>query len=131
MVDTDGEPATWEVHDESDAEDSDDDGIKFVLDSSFNFAPRLGDAGFDDAESLATMATGVSQATVLAAGVPLSDADTGADASAMHQPIPSAPTATAALATTNSTNQALTMPLLPPKTHRQLFLQQPSDRPVH
>jgi len=94
------------VLDESDAEDSDDDGIKFVLDSSFNFASRLGGVGFDDAESLATMATGVSQATALAAVVLLSDADTGADVSAMHHPIPTAPIATAVSSTTNSTNQA-------------------------
>ena len=106
MVDEDDEPATWGMLDESDAEDSDDDGVKFVLDSSLNLAPHLDGAGFDDAESLATMATCVSQATILAAGVPLSDADTGAAASAMYQSIPPAPTATAALSTTNSTNQA-------------------------
>ena len=97
---------------------------------------RYSHLGFDDAKSLATMATSatsVSQATALAAGVFLCQKQVETLMYRLYESFtPTVHTATAALFTTNSTNQAADVTIAASNAllHPQLFLLQPSDRPV-
>ena len=56
----------WETINEADANNFNQQQITFELDKSFAFTVPAGGAGYDDGNSLATMATGVSKATLLA-----------------------------------------------------------------
>ena len=65
-----GELAEWEQIHEQDIDDP-EESLVFELGNHFNLGPRNGGAGFDDGQSLGSMKTGTSNATLAAQALPL------------------------------------------------------------